>query len=55
MQLKPCEGLALSEQGAVVRVPGKDLAGYPEDGQKKKEIQLEINLKRVVANMADVA
>jgi hypothetical protein len=55
IQLKPCEGLVLTEQEAVVRVLGKDLAGYSEDDQKKKEIQLEINLKRVMATMADVA
>jgi hypothetical protein len=55
IQLKPCEGLVLTEQEAMVRVPGKELAGYSEDDQKKKEIQLEINLKQVMANMADVA
>jgi hypothetical protein len=55
IQLKPCEGLVLTEQEAVVRVLGKDLAEYSADDQKKKEIQLEINLKRAMANMADIA
>lgn len=54
-QLKPCAGLVWTEQEAVVKVSGKMLAEYPPEDQKRKEVQLEANLRRVMTDIADTA
>lgn len=54
-QLQGCEGLVWSEQELVIKVPGKTLAEYSPEDQKRKEVQLEANLNRAMATMAATA
>lgn len=53
VQLKNCRGVVWSQDELAVRVPGKTLAEYPPEQQSKKEIQLEVNLNRVMADLAE--
>lgn len=53
VQLKECEGLVWSGQELVVKVSGKTLAEYPPEEQKRKEVQLEVNLNRAMAEIAE--
>jgi hypothetical protein len=55
IQLKPCEGVVWSKQEFVVRVPGRSLDEYPPEEQKRKEVQLEANLNRALAELAETA
>jgi hypothetical protein len=55
VQLRNCEGLIWTKDELVVRVPGKALAEYPLEKQKLKEVQLEANLNRAMAEIADTA
>ena len=52
VQLKNCRGVVWSEDELAVKVPGKMLAEYPPEQQSRKEIQLEANLDRVMADLA---
>jgi hypothetical protein len=54
-QHKPCSGVIWTEQEAVVKVPGKMLDEYPPEDHGKKEVQLEANLKRAMAEIAETA
>jgi hypothetical protein len=53
VQIRNCRGVVWSEDELAVRVPGKTLAEYPPEQQSKKEIQLEVNLKRVMGDIAE--
>lgn len=52
-QMQNCRGVVWSEDELAVKVPGKNLAEYPPEQQSKKEIQLEVNLQRVMADFAE--
>lgn len=54
-QLKNCEGPVWTDDALRVRVPGKALAEYPVEKQKLKEVQLEVNLNRAMAELAETA
>ncbi|HYM37210.1 MAG TPA: hypothetical protein VES96_02295 [Nitrospiraceae bacterium] len=54
-QRTPCSGVIWTEQDGVVKVPGKTLAEYTPEDQKRKEVQLEINLKRAMIEIAETA
>ncbi len=54
-QLQPCEGPVWSDDALRVRVPGKALAEYSPEEQKRKEVQLEANLNRAMAELAETA
>jgi hypothetical protein len=54
-QLKPCSGVIWTEQEAIVKVPGKLLAEYPPEDRKRKEVQLEANLKRAMDEFGETA
>lgn len=53
VQMRNCRGVVWSEDELAVKVPGKTLAEYPPEQQSKKEIQLEVNLQRVMADIAE--
>ncbi len=53
VQIRNCRGVVWSEDELAIKVPGKTLAEYPPDEQSKKEIQLEANLKHVMAEFAE--
>jgi len=53
VQIRNCRGVVWSEDELAVKVPGKTLAEYPPEEQSKKEIQLEANLKHVMAEFAE--
>ena len=55
IQLKKCVGPIWTDDALRVRVPGKDLAEYPPEQQKQKEVQLEANLNRAMADIAETA
>ncbi len=54
-QLTNCEGLIWTQEELAIKVPGKTLEEYPEELRGKKETQLEANLKRATADMAEAA
>jgi hypothetical protein len=53
VQMRNCRGVVWSEDELALKVPGKTLAEYPPEQQSKKEVQLEANLKRVMAEFAE--
>jgi len=53
VQIRNCRGVVWSEDEVAIKVPGKTLAEYSPDEQSKKEIQLEANLKHVMAEFAE--
>lgn len=53
VQIRNCRGVVWSEDELAVKVPGKTLAEYTPEDQSKKEIQLEANLKHVMAEFAE--
>jgi hypothetical protein len=53
VQMRNCRGVVWSEDELAIKVPGKTLAEYPPEEQSKKEIQLEANLKHVMAEFAE--
>jgi hypothetical protein len=53
VQIRNCRGVVWSEDELAIKVPGKALAEYPPEQQSKIEIQLEANLKRVMAEFAE--
>jgi hypothetical protein len=53
VQMRNCRGVVWSEDELAVKVPGKMLAEYPAEQQSRKEIQLEANLRRVMADIAE--
>ena len=55
LQLKPCLGEVWTPQVVMVRVPGQALDEYPPEEQKRKEVQLEANLKEAMADLAETA
>jgi hypothetical protein len=55
IQLTNCEGPIWSDDELRVRVPGKALAQYPPEQHKQKEVQLEANLNRAMAEIAEAA
>jgi hypothetical protein len=54
-QMISCEGMVLTEQELLLKVPGKTLAGYPPEQQKRKEVQLHVNLDKALAALAERA
>jgi hypothetical protein len=55
VQLSPCEGLIWSTQELTIKVPGEAMSHYTLDERSKKEVQLDINLHRAAAAIADGA
>ena len=53
VQIRNCRGVVWSEDELAIKVPGKTLAEYPPEKQSLKEIQLEANLKHVMAEFAE--
>jgi hypothetical protein len=53
IQVRNCRGLVWSGEELAIHVPGKILAEYAPEERSKKEIQLEANLKRVMAGFAE--
>src|SRR5262249_4874245 len=53
VQIRNCRGIVWSEDELAVKVPGKTLAEYPLEQQSKKEVQLEVNLRRVMTDIAE--
>jgi hypothetical protein len=54
-QLKPCEMSRWHDEEVVIIAGKKDLAGYPEDQRKRKEVQLRINLKQALLKVGERA
>lgn len=54
-QITACRGLIWTQEELAIKVPGKTLEEYPEELRDKKETQLEANLKRATAAMAESA
>lgn len=44
-----------TRQELVIKVPGKSLAEYPPEEQKRKEVQLEANMYRSMTDLAETA
>ncbi len=55
VQLTQCDGPIWTEEELMVKVPAKTLAEYSPEEQNRKEIQLEANLSRAMAEMAETA
>jgi hypothetical protein len=53
VQIRNCRGVVWSEDELAVKVPGKTLAEYPLEQQSKKEVQLDVNLRRVMTDVAE--
>jgi len=53
VQFNGCEGLVWTDDELAVKVPGKMLEEYPPEDRRKKEIQLEANLNRATAELAE--
>jgi len=53
VQLNGCEGLVWTDDELAVKVPGKTLAEHPPEERGRKEIQLEANLNRAMAELAE--
>jgi len=53
LQFNGCEGLVWTDDELAVKVPGKILAEYSPEDRRKKEIQLEANLNRAMAELAE--
>jgi hypothetical protein len=53
VQIRNCRGVVWSKDELAVKVPGKTLAEYPQEEQSKLEIQLEANLKHLMAEFAE--
>ncbi len=54
-QLKPCEEPVWSDDALRVRVPGKALTEYSPEAQKREAAQVEANLNRALAELAETA
>ena len=52
IQVKSCPGEIWSRDELVVRVPGTQLAHYPEEQQHLKQVQLEANLHEAVEELS---
>ena len=55
VQLGNCRGLMWTEEELAIKVPGKTLESYPVELRERKEIQLEVNLNRAMAELAESA
>ena len=55
LQTSPCEGLVWTEQELIIKVPGKALAEYSPEAQRRKDVQLQANLNRALASLAESA
>ncbi|MBA5865629.1 MAG: hypothetical protein GDA67_02905 [Nitrospira sp. CR1.3] len=55
LQLAPCEGLVWRKQELLVKVPGKELAGYSPEEQTRKEVQLGVNLHQALSSLVESA
>lgn len=54
-QLTNCQGLVWTDEELAIKVPGHTLAEYPPEARGRKEIQLEVNLNRAMADLAETA
>ncbi|MGH7250261.1 MAG: hypothetical protein ACREIK_00225, partial [Nitrospiraceae bacterium] len=54
-QITNCQGLIWTDEELAVKVPGKTLAEYPPEDRGRKEIQLEVNLNRAMADLGETA
>ena len=55
LQSSPCEGLVWTEQELVIKVPGKALAEYSPEKQRRKDIQLTVNLDKALGALTESA
>lgn len=55
LQIEPCEGMIWTEQELVLKVPGKTLEEYAPEQQRRKEVQLNVNLDKALAALAERA
>jgi hypothetical protein len=53
LQLAPCRGEIWIDQELKVTVPRKALAEYPPEQRRRKEVQLEVNLKTAMEEVAE--
>lgn len=54
-QITNCQGLIWTDEELAIKVPGETLAQYPPEDRGRKEIQLEANLNRAMADLAETA
>lgn len=54
-QITNCQGLTWTDEELAIKVPGETLAQYPPEDRGRKEIQLEANLSRAMADLAETA
>lgn len=55
LQVTGCAARVWHEQEVVVLIPWKTLAKYPPEERQRKEVQLEVNLSRALAEVAESA
>lgn len=55
LQVAGCAARVWHEQEVVVLIPWKTLAKYPPEERQRKEVQLEVNLNRALAELAKSA
>ena len=52
LQIRNCRGIVWSVDESSIKVSGKTLTEYPPEQQSGEDIQLEVNLKRVMTDLA---
>lgn len=55
LQIRNCRGIVWSVDEPAIKVSGKKLPEYPSEQQSGEDIQLEVNLKRVMADLAKLS
>lgn len=55
VQITGCEQVIWKEQELMVRIPGKSLKKHSPEEQKRKEVQLGINLEETLKELAKIA
>lgn len=55
VQIAGCEQVIWKEQELMVRIPGKSLKKYSPEAQKRKEVQLGVNLEETLKELAKIA
>lgn len=55
VQIAGCEQVIWKEQELMVRIPGKSLKKHSPEAQKRKEIQLVVNLEETLKELAKIA
>ena len=55
MQITECEKIVWKEQELMVKIPGKSLKKHSPEAQKRKEVQLGVNLEKTLKELAKIA